>query len=289
MAKEDLWSVRAMAANALARGAERVSMMRVRWDASGRCESPVTVVRFARPPRQADGSVTIQRGKPQPMEVETAVPCRKCSRCLASRAAHWRYRAEEEIKASPRTWFCTWTLNPEARFRTLSMARAASSAKSTPFEERSPAEQFGAWVREAGKELTLGLKRLRKNTGSPVRYVIIAEGHKDATPHFHGLIHEISPIHPVTHKALVQNVWRQGFTRYKLASAGTGGYVTKYLTKSSLVRVRASGGYGDGLSRSEALLSREPSTSREAADWPNWTLTKQDENCSKGTADEVPF
>lgn len=213
-------------------------------------------------------------------------PCRKCPPCLRKRARLWRYRAEEEIKASPRTWFCTWTLSPEARFRTLSMARAASSAQSVPFEERDPAEQFGAWCKAIGREFTLGLKRLRKNTKSPVRYLIVAEGHKDGTPHFHGLIHEVSPIHPVTHKALVQAIWRLGFVRYKLAEPGKGGYVTKYLTKSSLVRVRASGGYGDGLSRNDPFrgsVNTRPLAKHLSAS------ASETRPAAKDVADEVPF
>lgn len=287
MAKPDLWSVRSLAATALAAGGERVSLTRVRWDVAGRCEAPRPVIRFARPARERDGSVTVARGKPHPMEVELMTPCRKCSRCLAMRAAHWRHRAVSEIQASPRAWFCTWTLSPEARFRTLSMARAALSAQSVEYESIPPAEQFGAWCKQIGREFTLGLKRLRKNTRSPVRYVIIAEGHKDGTPHFHGLIHEVSPLHPVTHKALVRDVWRLGFARYKLADAATGGYVTKYLTKSSLVRVRASRGYGDGLSRNSPEW--ESVNPRPLAQPLSASAADATRPAAKDIADEVPF
>lgn len=194
------------------------------------------------------------------------VPCRKCPRCLRARAALWRARAKSEVELASRTWFCTWTLSPDARYRTLSQARAALSAQSLDYDVIEPAEQFRYWLREIGKEFTLGLKRLRKNTGATVRYCIIAECHKDGAPHFHGLVHEVDKLRPVTHKALDRDLWRLGFTRYKLADAGTVGYVTKYLTKSSLARVRASGGYGNGLSLSETNVKRDPSTFSPAAD-----------------------
>lgn len=219
------------------------------------------------------------------MEVEIITPCRKCPRCLRRRSAHWRHRAEAEIKASPRTWFCTWTLSPESRFRTLTQARAALSAQSMDYDSRPPAEQFGAWCKEIGREFTLGLKRLRKNTKSQVRYLIIAEGHKDGTPHFHGLIHEVSPLHPVTHKRLVEDIWRLGFARYKLADAASGSYVTKYLSKALLARVRASGGYGDGLDRNENLGS---SVSLDLSRSGDIATLRRDLQQRK-SIDEVPF
>ena len=63
------------------------------------------------------------------------------------------------------------------------------------------------------------------------------------------LIHEKDPTKPLRH-AQLKDCWRVGFTNFKLVKETperplerAAFYVTKYLSKSSLARVRASMGY----------------------------------------------
>ena len=99
-----------------------------------------------------------------------------------------------------------------------------------------------------GRQFTLGFKRLRKNTGASIRFVLVAERHKSGAPHFHALIHEAVGSPPVRYADLYRDLWSLGFSKYKLAEKGHASYVTKYLTKSSEARVRASLRYGQTVS-----------------------------------------
>lgn len=107
----------------------------------------------------------------------------------------------------------------------------------------SSAQVFEELCREFGAELTLYLKRLRKNTKAKFRYLLVAEKHKSGLPHFHALIHEEEEgglLH-----AQLTSTWKLGFTKFKVVNAvQTAWYVAKYLAKSSEARVRASRCYG---------------------------------------------
>ena len=56
-------------------------------------------------------------------------------------------------------------------------------------------------------------------------------------------------------KRILEDAWKLGFTSFKLVepASSTASYVTKYLTKSALARVRASVHYGTGLDRPTIL------------------------------------
>lgn len=166
--------------------------------------------------------------------IEMDVPCRSCPPCLRRRAAEWRTRALIEIGASRRTWFGTFTVAPEYRFRW-----AYKSIGSLPQELTE--EQFKTLWSLMSAELTKYFKRLRK-AGYTVRYLLVAEHHKDGFPHAHALIHE--PDGAVTKRAL-QAEWPFGFTNFKLVEdTAVAGYATKYLMKEASARVRASLRYG---------------------------------------------
>ena len=130
----------------------------------------------------------------------------------------------------------------------LMMARQRLSERGTTFEALSPDEQFVERHASVSVELTKWVKRLRKNYGAPLRLLLVAEAHKSGLPHYHGLIHEQSPDHPLRH-ALLSESWRLGFTKFKLVPPDEGArrtswYVCKYLTKDNRARVRASVDYG---------------------------------------------
>ena len=176
-----------------------------------------------------------------PVHVDIAVRCRKCETCLAARAASWRIRASAECRIAPRTWFGTLTLNAQAQFINLSTARLRLAGQGVDFDTLPVAEQFSELARTVGPEITKWLKRVRKSVG-PFRYILVVEAHKSGLPHFHCLIHEVA--NPVLHRVL-SSTWRLGFTNFKLIDDDRhAGYVCKYLSKSSLARVRASKDYG---------------------------------------------
>lgn len=173
--------------------------------------------------------------------VDVEARCRRCGECLKARAALWRGRARAEIGASSRTWFGTLTLTAQAQFRALSAARQAAARKGTDFDGLSQQDQFRARCMEVGREVTLYLKRLRKH-GAKIRYCLVFEAHKSGAPHCHVLIHERGV--PVRHKLLSEQ-WRLGFTKFNLVKDNrAAAYITKYLTKAAIARIRASENYG---------------------------------------------
>jgi hypothetical protein len=158
-------------------------------------------------------------------------------------------RAESEIRAAKgRTWFVTLTLAPERHFWVISQARHRLAAQAIDFDAMSERDRFREQVNIINQEITLWLKRLRKQSNAPLRYVLVAERHKSGLPHFHALLHEMDESTPVR-AALIKSQWRFGFSQCKLVAQGenpqkAARYVSKYLSKDALARVRASVGYG---------------------------------------------
>ena len=186
--------VRRIASHALLHGAVAVNPTRVAWDVSGDCLNsryveiwgreekrprrlrPATVEEFSKIIRDAPlfaGSVAI--------EMETR--CRKCRNCLRARAANWTFRAKSELAVAARTWFGTLTLGPQEQSLMGYRARARLSAGGTDFDRLSEEEQFQERHREIGRELTLWLKRVRKESEAPLRFILVAEAHKSGLPH----------------------------------------------------------------------------------------------------------
>jgi len=99
---------------------------------------------------------------------------------------------------------------------------------------------FKARADELGKEVTKWLKRVR-STGARFTYLMVVEAHKSGLPHVHLLIHDQAA---TTYRALTA-AWRLGFAHAKLVEGVSGPrYVTKYLVKSMMARVRSSLNYG---------------------------------------------
>lgn len=108
----------------------------------------------------------------------------------------------------------------------------------------SAQEQFVELCAELGREVTLMLKRLRKQTGVTFKYLLVFEKHKSGLPHCHMLMHEQSSDSPLRHAALTAQ-WKLGYSKFKLCeSVKSAWYVSKYLAKSVEARVRASLRYG---------------------------------------------
>lgn len=252
-------------ARALAQGGVRRSLAQVDWDVSAGCETPFVIELEGRedaPARYRNPNIydpTVQdivwfrdqfwfkeyvpASWPLTLVIETK--CRRCPTCLRHRAAHWRIRAEGEINAAPRTWFGTLTLRPEEQFKAKLRAELRLSGGGTRFIDLSPDQQFSEVHREISRDLTLWLKRVRKESGAKLRYCLVAEAHKSGLPHYHVLVHEVNGSYPVKERTL-RKQWIAGYSLFKLVTDKRASrYVCKYLSKSSLARVRASIDYGN--------------------------------------------
>lgn len=167
-----------------------------------------------------------------------------CEYCQQAKAALWTGRAASEFKNSARTWFGTLTLRPSAQHRLVSAARHRLAAGGTDYDALSVKEQFSERLVELGAELTRYLKRVREESGAPLRYLVVAEQHLSGDPHLHILVHEQNGDLPVRERTLAKQ-WALGFTKFRLATdSRAAAYVCKYISKSMLARVRASIRYG---------------------------------------------
>lgn len=227
--------------NALAGGAWKTSVNSLTWDIAGRCTNPATVTQRGAE-ELAPGFSTNHR------YIDYRVPCRKCRECLKYRAWLWKHRAKLEILESRRTWFCTYTVRPECRLIFKIKAQRKGGG---------PEDFNRNLCNEIGKEFTKYLKRVRKQAKGKLRFCLVFEAHKDGFPHLHALIHEVDAA--VT-KAVLQGQWKHGFSTVKLCDTEASSYVTKYLSKSMLARVRASLRYGQ---RSDNIAMTPQGSGRE--------------------------
>lgn len=172
--------------------------------------------------------------------VDIEVPCRMCSNCLAARRNLWAFRAKQEHAEAVRTWFGTLTLRPEEHFKCVAHYIAGGGDTA----QLDASEQFAMRHKYISRWITLYLKRVRKESGAECRYLFVAEAHKSGLPHYHCLLHELSPAHAIP-KSLLQRQWWHGYSAFKLVSEERQlWYVAKYLAKDSRARVRASVLYG---------------------------------------------
>lgn len=252
--------VYALIAQALQLGATRLSAYVVHWDISGDCTDPFHTELWGRPSAPHGQRTLIVRpfveNTPQILEIETR--CRKCDRCLRSRQRRWYGAAIREVAWAPRTWFGTLTLSPDSHHVMLERARFKLGVQGVDFERLSAHDQFVARHLAIGKELTKYIKRVRKNSGAALRYLLVAEAHKSGLPHYHMLVHETADSGPVRHRHLSE-AWSLGFESWRLSDppkTGNPAYLCKYLSKSLSARVRASQGYGGAASDTHANVIR---------------------------------
>lgn len=243
---------RRRAADALAKGGSKVAGRPVvKWSVAGSCTDPRPFAFEGRTWR--DRATWNQHRDAYFLDME--VRCRRCSACLKARAHHWAERALWETASSQRTWFGTLTFSPGEQWRTEAAARVrAGDGWENPMPRRWR-QTVGEWenrVREInfvrmhhanGPILTKWLKRVRKESGASLRYILVAEAHKSGRPHYHCLVHETPGSPPLLHKVLASQ-WQAGFSQFKLATPEAARYVCKYLSKASEARVRASLDYG---------------------------------------------
>lgn len=230
---------------------ERKTLSGFYWNCAPHCADPQRVTFMGRPsPNMKDNDKIAKDfgftpGEKYTLYLDMDTPCRKCAPCLKRRAAKWRLLANREMAMANRNWFGTLTLSPSAHFKAYLKACSDYAKRGTDLDLCGTDEQFQARVTEIGREITKWLKRVRKNSGAQIRYLLVTEPHKSGLPHFHVLVHQCSDV-PVLKRHLKQ-AWRLGFSDFKLVEAHhkASNYVAKYLSKSLRARVRASQRYGN--------------------------------------------
>lgn len=217
------------------------------WDISRGCENPVPVTHWS---NQTGLAKNLRKpGYRIPgIELVMLTPCRSCPVCLKRHARLWAARAVEETNASERTWFGTLTARPDVHVWIDQVA----STQMGDFWVQPRAKKFAMQSAVLGKEVTKYLKRLRKESGFQIRYLCVTEIHDGlktsdfmrGRPHLHMLLHE-KPGQPIP-KEMLERQWPHGFTKFRLVNNArhAAWYVSKYVSKASEARTRASLGYG---------------------------------------------
>lgn len=207
------------------------------------CDEPVRVCRM----------VKSGRGR-RPLEVSFPAPCRKCAKCLLFRRMRWRQRIINELiqndDAGRRSWLLSLTFSPPHLAIVLAEAKALVRG-GKPHTEAVEQAAYGHVQRF--------LKRLRKLTGSRLRYIAVPEyGEANGRLHFHLVVHELDK--PLLKRA-IQSCWHS-FSGAKLVDcsgnrgiAGAASYVSKYVSKQG-GKVRASTRYGHPPENMPALRQR---------------------------------
>lgn len=270
--------IKRLVAQALSQGGIRKTAIRTEWDLAGNCSQPVVREIHVRPPAderpkdetskfldaitarfpgaevvrderdpdarpQRDKYIVVTPKSAFPLTLTITLRCRKCDRCLKLRQRLWSDRARRETATARRTWFGTLTLRPEVQSLMTNRAHIALSKQGIDFATLSFREQFAERVKQISLEITKYLKRVRKESGASLRYLLVAEHHKSGLPHFHMLVHELDEI-GVRHSTLSKQ-WGLGFEKWRLVEEPKQAvYLTKYLSKTAAARVRASRGYG---------------------------------------------
>lgn len=267
--KPDYAVLQFLIAKALASGATRESIMTTRWDISGNCTDGYEREIFARPTKRGQRFVEVKRGSRHSLRLFLTTRCRRCDNCRQARAAIWRLRSKAETSFAVRTWFATLTLRPDRQQYYLAVARDKARRQGLDFDALAYGDQFKRIHAAVSPEITKFLKRLRKNTGAPFKYLIVAEAHKSGLPHYHALFHEKAVAKPLRYEALTDE-WKLGFSQFKLVKdTRQATYLCKYLSKSMVARVRASLRYGEHCSLDDLFVigydvnTREPMTTKK--------------------------
>lgn len=142
----------------------------------------------------------------------------------------------------------TLTANPTLRAELEFRAIQHANKRSVNWHELPAADRqkrlFRAFYGEVQKYLKRVREKLRVQGKRRLRFFAVCEAHKDGFPHAHLLIHEES--FADANERLLRLEWRHNgyaIARVVRGSAHAAIYVTKYLTKRSLI-VRASQLYG---------------------------------------------
>ena len=136
-------------------------------------------------------------------------PCGQCLACRVNRRERWVARCMMEARLSTYAVFTTYTYSDD-------------NLKSMDVLVKEDIQHF--------------LKRLRKNTGLQIRYLISGEfGERSGRPHWHGLIFASGVIPEHVHT----RAWRNGFVRYGGVTPQSSRYVMKYCLKDGSIVLRS--------------------------------------------------
>lgn len=231
---------------AAAAGARQTALTRWEWDIAGSCEAPVTRELFARKDRGTSRDNPWAPGDDMPSTLVMHLKCRHCQDCKRLRRREWVLRSGVELSRSTRVWFGTLTLSPDAHFRCEVFARKRLLRGGTVWKRLRPETRYGETCQEIGAELTRYLKRIRKESGARLKYMVCFEKHRSGFPHLHMLVHEYIDGGSVKKRHLDEQ-WKLGFSHWRLIPPEEMGkaamYVAKYITKDG-GRVRSSIRYG---------------------------------------------
>lgn len=254
-----------MQARAIRGGAIRHSLMTVEWDISGSCENPTTrELVSVNDATFSKKNHNWSRTNGQRRMILHA-RCRQCSKCLYLRSHQWSLRILSEVRDAPRTWFTTFTLTSREQWRIRTLAYQRLRSRGWTDNDVDVKTEWIEVCRQFGKLLTDFFKRVRKNTGRTFRYVLVSERHKSGDPHFHALIHDVSG--KLTYRELTGE-WPYGFMHCKLVEdtpERVPYYVTKYVAKYALSRIRCSLRYGSRALRIASVADRREACAPPAA------------------------
>lgn len=263
----DAHAIERMAKRALLRGygkpwpdREGNPRRRIYCDLRMGCEQPVSLEYYG------------QREKDRPgrsighVSILFEVRCRKCEWCKMKRQQFWAARARNEYDSAERTFFGTLTTAPDQRVLLDAQSRVRLKKEGVDFDTLPDKSKFGARCVTIGRHITLWLKSQRA-AGADIRYLMVAEPHNPdgasrLQPHIHVLMHEKTAgsfydgelgnvktngvwRRAIPDDAFCRQSWSLGFSQFILADDNRCAYyVCKYLTKETLVRLRASQKYG---------------------------------------------
>lgn len=243
-------AVRSLFYKALEHGAHLASPTRVEWDLGAICSDPYSIEIAGR------GDLLNYRSVVNPgfvMVAMSGLPCRRCPDCLRIKAARWAERAVIEHARSTRSWFCTFTLEPKVQHWVFMNEMARKTSKGwLDSDFNDEAKEFLLRCHGGLRLMTKFWKNVRKTRSEeePVllKYLLVAERHVSGLPHYHALVHEQAG--HLTYRRMSTRWLKHGFFHAKLVGMDdlspeqSARYVTKYIGKDMLARVRASQRYG---------------------------------------------
>lgn len=162
-----------------------------------------------------------------------SVRCRRCEGCKRLRQWAWTARSAHEQVFAKKTWFATLTYRPSDRSAIMQRASATW--------QESDGDPTKRLITASGSYVSNFCKTLRKR-GFEFRYIFVPELHRNGFPHWHGLIFDQTG--QLDWRQLT-TAWSAGFSVMRLVrDANALRYVTKYLCKDNIGRVRASINFG---------------------------------------------
>lgn len=197
------------------------------------------------------------------------VRCRRCDRCRLMVQYSWLARSAHEQARAKGVWFVTLTFGPVRRREIFASASAMSE---------NGASSTNRLVRSSGRHVAKFFKLLRK-AGFKFRYIFVAELHRDGFPHWHGvLFDQVGNLHWES----IDKAWSSGFLVAKVVrDANAIRYVTKYIAKAPVGRVRASLNFGlpqDAFLELSVRSARPRSVAEEPQTTVQGPLTKEMEH-----------